>query len=139
MIVLDPPEAIQQLRNRQSMLQDVAQLNLCDCGGVSFLFSHSNNVELLFSDQSHFWFLHHRFKLQNFWKHDALTDHHHKIPGHVDVPRQLVITGDAASIPSSVAKAGLKLPLGMVFSSATLYGLQVIYFLLSIFVDVIQR
>ncbi|KAH9565171.1 hypothetical protein CY35_04G064000 [Sphagnum magellanicum] len=62
-IVLDPPEAIQQLRNRQSMLQDVAQLNLCDCGG------------------------------------------------HVGVPRQLVITGDAASIPSSVAKAGLKLPL----------------------------
>jgi inositol-1,3,4-trisphosphate 5/6-kinase/inositol-tetrakisphosphate 1-kinase len=29
----------------------------------------------------------------------------------VGVPRQLVITGDAASIPSSVAKAGLKLPL----------------------------
>jgi len=46
----------------------------------------------------------------------------------VGVPRQLVITGDAASIPSSVAKAGLKLPLGMVFSSATLHGLQVIYF-----------
>jgi hypothetical protein len=57
-IVLDPPEAIQQLRNRQSMLQDVAQLNLCDCGGLSFLFSHSINVELIFSDQFHFWFLH---------------------------------------------------------------------------------
>ncbi|CAK9194075.1 unnamed protein product [Sphagnum jensenii] len=60
-IVLDPPEAIQHLRNRQSMLQDVAQLDLCDC--------------------------------------------------HVGVPRQLVITGDAASIPGSVARAGLRLPL----------------------------
>jgi hypothetical protein len=37
-IVLDPPEAIQHLRNRQSMLQDVAQLDLCDCGGLA-LFS----------------------------------------------------------------------------------------------------
>ncbi|KAH9546311.1 hypothetical protein CY35_12G088700 [Sphagnum magellanicum] len=62
-IVLDPPEAIQHLRNRQSMLQDVTQLDLCDCGG------------------------------------------------YVGVPKQLVITGDAASIPSSVAAAGLKLPL----------------------------
>lgn len=32
--VLDPPNAIQQLRNRQSMLQDVADLNLPDCEGV---------------------------------------------------------------------------------------------------------
>jgi hypothetical protein len=31
--------------------------------------------------------------------------------GYVGVPKQLVITGDAASIPSSVAAAGLKLPL----------------------------
>lgn len=36
-IVLDPPEAILQLRNRQSMLQDVAQLNLCHLGGELFL------------------------------------------------------------------------------------------------------
>ncbi len=33
MIVLDPPEAIQQLQSRQSMLESVAQLDLCDCGG----------------------------------------------------------------------------------------------------------
>jgi hypothetical protein len=33
------------------------------------------------------------------------------LSGHVGVPRQLVITGDAASIPGSVAKAGLRLPL----------------------------
>ncbi|KAH7292999.1 hypothetical protein KP509_28G007400 [Ceratopteris richardii] len=31
--------------------------------------------------------------------------------GQVDVPKQLVITGDPATIPSVVAKAGLKLPL----------------------------
>lgn len=36
-IVLDPPEAILQLRNRQSMLQDVAQLNLCHFGGELFV------------------------------------------------------------------------------------------------------
>ncbi len=40
------------------------------------------------------------------------------LSGHVGVPRQLVITGDAASIPGSVAKAGLRLPLGT-FSTAT--------------------
>lgn len=28
--VLDPPDAIQQVHNRQSMLQDVADLNLSD-------------------------------------------------------------------------------------------------------------
>lgn len=31
--VLDPPDAIQQLRNRRSMLQSVANLNLSDCYG----------------------------------------------------------------------------------------------------------
>ncbi|EEF40299.1 Inositol-tetrakisphosphate 1-kinase, putative [Ricinus communis] len=31
--VLDPPDAIQHLSNRQSMLQDVADLNLADCHG----------------------------------------------------------------------------------------------------------
>ena len=35
-------------------------------------------------------------------------------PGQVDVPRQLVVNGDPASIPSIVEKAGLKLPLGRV-------------------------
>uniref|UniRef100_A0A0D6QTZ2 Inositol-tetrakisphosphate 1-kinase n=1 Tax=Araucaria cunninghamii TaxID=56994 RepID=A0A0D6QTZ2_ARACU len=62
-IVLDPPDAIQHLYNRQSMLQDVADLDLSDR------------------------------------------------EGKVGVPKQLVITGDPASIPSAVAKAGLKLPL----------------------------
>lgn len=62
-IVLDPPDAIQHLYNRQSMLQDVADLDLCHCEGT------------------------------------------------VGVPKQLVITGDPASIPNAVAKAGLKLPL----------------------------
>lgn len=33
--VLDSPNAIQQLRNRQSMLQDVADMNLPDCDGVA--------------------------------------------------------------------------------------------------------
>lgn len=32
--------------------------------------------------------------------------------GFVGVPRQLVVTGDATSIPASVSAAGLKLPLG---------------------------
>lgn len=32
-IVLDPPAAIQHLRNRQSMLQDVEDLKLTDCDG----------------------------------------------------------------------------------------------------------
>ncbi|KAH7438387.1 hypothetical protein KP509_04G012800 [Ceratopteris richardii] len=31
--------------------------------------------------------------------------------GHVDIPKQLVVTGDSAMIPGVVAKAGLKLPL----------------------------
>eukprot|EP00262_Sarcandra_glabra_P013166 TRINITY_DN3595_c0_g1_i1.p1 TRINITY_DN3595_c0_g1~~TRINITY_DN3595_c0_g1_i1.p1 ORF type:complete len:348 (+),score=55.32 TRINITY_DN3595_c0_g1_i1:353-1396(+) len=31
--VLDPPDAIQHVHNRQSMLQDVADLNLSDCNG----------------------------------------------------------------------------------------------------------
>jgi inositol-1,3,4-trisphosphate 5/6-kinase/inositol-tetrakisphosphate 1-kinase len=31
--VLDPPEAILQLRNRQSMLQDVADLDMSNSGG----------------------------------------------------------------------------------------------------------
>lgn len=31
--VLDPPDAIEHLHNRQSMLQDVADLNLSDCHG----------------------------------------------------------------------------------------------------------
>ncbi|KAJ8769077.1 hypothetical protein K2173_024073 [Erythroxylum novogranatense] len=32
-VILDPPYAIQHLHNRQSMLQDVADLNLSDCHG----------------------------------------------------------------------------------------------------------
>ncbi|GBG76982.1 hypothetical protein CBR_g23313 [Chara braunii] len=32
-VVLDPPEAIQQLHNRQSMLHNVAELELLNCGG----------------------------------------------------------------------------------------------------------
>jgi ABC-type molybdenum transport system ATPase subunit/photorepair protein PhrA len=32
-MVLDPPDAIQHLHNRQSMLQDVVDLNLSDCNG----------------------------------------------------------------------------------------------------------
>ncbi|ESR35976.1 hypothetical protein CICLE_v100287892mg, partial [Citrus x clementina] len=31
--ILDPPDAIKHLHNRQSMLQDVADLNLSDCNG----------------------------------------------------------------------------------------------------------
>lgn len=31
--VLDPPDAIQHLRNRKSMLQGVVDLNLSDCHG----------------------------------------------------------------------------------------------------------
>lgn len=31
--MLDPPQAILQLRNRQSMLQDVADLDMSDSGG----------------------------------------------------------------------------------------------------------
>ncbi|KAJ8762471.1 hypothetical protein K2173_007910 [Erythroxylum novogranatense] len=61
--VLDPPDAIQHLHNRQSMLQCVAEISLSDsCGKV-------------------------------------------------DIPRQLVIKKDASSIPDTVTKAGLALPL----------------------------
>jgi hypothetical protein len=42
-VALDLLKALQQLQNRQIMLQDVAQLNLCDCGGFFF---PRNNVEL---------------------------------------------------------------------------------------------
>lgn len=62
-VVLDPPDAIQHVRNRQSMLQEVAKLKLRGCGG------------------------------------------------QVDVPKQLVVTGDPSTIRGVVAKAGLKLPL----------------------------
>lgn len=34
--IVDPPDAIQHLHNRQSMLQDVADLNLSDCYGNLF-------------------------------------------------------------------------------------------------------
>lgn len=34
--ILDPPYAIQHLLNRQSMLQNVAELNLSDCHGNLF-------------------------------------------------------------------------------------------------------
>ncbi|KAJ7521804.1 hypothetical protein O6H91_19G068900 [Diphasiastrum complanatum] len=62
-IILDPPECIQHVRNRQSMLQKVAELDLQDCGGK------------------------------------------------VDIPKQIVVTGDPTSFAGSVAAAGLKLPL----------------------------
>ena len=38
------------------------------------------------------------------------------ILGTVGVPKKMVITRDPASIPSSVAKAGIKLPLGKLSS-----------------------
>ena len=38
------------------------------------------------------------------------------ISGTVGVPKQLVITGDPASIPNAIAEAGLKLPLGKLSS-----------------------
>ncbi|KAL9685083.1 hypothetical protein QQ045_022530 [Rhodiola kirilowii] len=61
--ILDPPNAIDQLRNRESMLKDVDDMKLSvSCGMVG-------------------------------------------------VPRQLVITSDASSIPEIVANAGLSLPL----------------------------
>lgn len=37
-VALDPLKAIQQLQNRQTMLQDVAQIKLCDCGGLFCFF-----------------------------------------------------------------------------------------------------
>jgi len=39
--VLDPPDAIEQLLNRQSMLNDVTNLNLSDCYGNLLLFLSS--------------------------------------------------------------------------------------------------
>lgn len=77
--VLDPPDAIQHVYNRQSMLQDVADLNLSD-----------------------------------FY-------------GQVCVPRQLVITKDASSIPEVVTKAGLKLPLVAKPLSAKSHELSLAY------------
>ncbi|XP_074312757.1 inositol-tetrakisphosphate 1-kinase 3-like isoform X2 [Silene latifolia] len=72
--VLDPPYAIQCVHNRQSMLEEVAALNLADsCGRVC-------------------------------------------------VPKQLVVEKDSSSIPSKVAKAGLKLPLGGVMFKVYVVG-----------------
>lgn len=51
--VLDPPDAIQHLRNRQYMLQAVADMNLCDSYGIFFvstLIMNCGYMELLFSD-----------------------------------------------------------------------------------------
>lgn len=59
-VILDSPDSIKKVYNRQSMLQEV---DLCNCRG------------------------------------------------RVGVPKQLVVTGDPASIPDRVAKAGLKFPL----------------------------
>lgn len=39
MTVLDPPGAIQHVHNRQSMLQEVADLDLSDCNGIFFSFN----------------------------------------------------------------------------------------------------
>lgn len=47
--ILDPPDAIKHLHNRQSMLQDVADLNLSDCNGsLHFLLYCSNHFCDLF-------------------------------------------------------------------------------------------
>jgi inositol-1,3,4-trisphosphate 5/6-kinase/inositol-tetrakisphosphate 1-kinase len=46
--VLDPPDAIEQLLNRQSMLNDVTNLNLSDCYGNLLLFLSSLWGTLLF-------------------------------------------------------------------------------------------
>lgn len=120
--VLDPPDAIEHLHNRQSMLQDVADLNLSDCHGnlltsvllnckkylffclflpffslLSFyLFVFLNWCSYLVSDLVYF----------AHWLFTILL-------GKVGVPRQLVIVKDPSSIPYEVTKAGLKLPLGM--------------------------
>jgi len=69
---LDPPDAIQHLRNRQYMLQAVADMNLSDSYGIFFFFLHLdyelwldgitiqlcrmfNHVELLIANEfSHF-------------------------------------------------------------------------------------
>ena len=40
--VLDPPNAIQHLHNRQSMLQEVADLNLSNGYGIFFLVGNFN-------------------------------------------------------------------------------------------------
>ncbi|XP_078436588.1 inositol-tetrakisphosphate 1-kinase 4-like isoform X2 [Wolffia australiana] len=72
-IVLDPPRAIKRLHNRQSMLQDVVDLNLVD------------------------------------------------LYGRVGVPKQLVVALDPSSIPESVVKAGLVLPLRFSAQSLSIY------------------
>jgi inositol-1,3,4-trisphosphate 5/6-kinase/inositol-tetrakisphosphate 1-kinase len=32
-LIIDPPDSIKQLQNRQSMLSNVVKLDLLDCGG----------------------------------------------------------------------------------------------------------
>lgn len=52
--ILDPPDAIKHVLNRQSMLEDVANLKLPECDGTSriaylhgFLFKKKENLEIV--------------------------------------------------------------------------------------------
>ena len=91
-VILDPPEAIQKVYNRKSMLQEVDSLNFCHPQGfksscllsLSLLLTPSN-------DQSISWLY---------------------VLGNVRAPKQLVVYCEPIIIHEKVSKAGLKFPLG---------------------------
>ena len=87
--VLDPPGAIQHVYNRQSMLQDVADLDFSDAYGIIFFY-----LLILVT-------------VRMFLVLKLIC------AGTVGVPRQLVIEKDPLSISDAVRKAGLSLPLGI--------------------------
>lgn len=89
--VLDPPGAIQHVYNRQSMLQDVADLDFSDSYGK--IFTRRCLIKFIYL---------------NVFSHMLVHD-----AGTVGVPKQLVIKKDPSSISDAVKKAGLSLPLGM--------------------------
>lgn len=109
--VLDPPDAIKHLCNRQSMLQDVANLNLSDC--------HGRLSTILLSCGSHFLKHLYEFFSENCRSHGNNSSLIYTLTicfvGKVCVPKQMVIKNDPMSIPDEVFEAGLKLPIGRFF------------------------
>uniref|UniRef100_A0A0E0KIG6 Inositol-tetrakisphosphate 1-kinase n=1 Tax=Oryza punctata TaxID=4537 RepID=A0A0E0KIG6_ORYPU len=110
--VLDPPGAIEHLLNRQSMLQEVSELDLSDChdaaaaaarddgcGGGQQLQDDGPN-----DDKMQIWALYMLIS-------SIVWETGYGEFGRVGVPKQLFVNTDPSSIPAAVMRAGLSLPL----------------------------
>ncbi len=86
MVALDPLKAIQQLQNRQTMLQDVAQINLCDFGGL-FCFFPRNNVELCV------WILYLKkaqaIESSSIWSFGAIINKNQNLEKHANMTKKM--------------------------------------------------